>query len=162
MILNLIKTFCRVILPAAGFLIMLAGISEAATAIRTNQGKPGSSVVVTSRASGTATVDRLFPVVVDFSQVGPGGASVSFTTDPELTLQQPLPRSVAPGDSSITVQVRASANGLSFVNVFVKEEGGSRAISLPVQVGISGPRMEPSAGLKPGIGGRPANIIQLR
>lgn len=155
------NTFCRFILPAAAYLILLSGPVEAATADRTNHGKPGSSAVVTSRAPGTVIVDRVFPLVIDFSQVGAGGAAVSFTSDPELTLQQPLPRSVPAGDSFLTIHVRPSANGLSFVNVFIKEGSGNRALSLPVQVGIGGPRMESSVGLKQGIGGRPANIIQL-
>jgi hypothetical protein len=159
--LSIHKTTGRVLLPVLVFFLAYGNFSHADTARGTPSGKPGSAVVISSPAAGAATVDRVFPVVIDFSQVSAGGAAVSFSADPELALQQPLPSSVPAGSSSLTVNVRPSANGLTFLNLFVKDDSGSRAVSIPVQVGPGGPHLEPSGGLKAGIGGSPIKLMQL-
>ena len=163
MIFTIFKILSGALVLAIASLAVFSGGCAGVAPIRSVNAKPGSSTVVSSRASVPATVGRVFPVVVDFAQVGPAGASVSFTTDPELALMAAsLPRSLPPGSSTLSVDLQASVNGLSFLNVFIQEAGGGRAVSIPVQVGAGGPRMESSAGLKPGIGGQLAHFMQVR
>lgn len=81
------------------------------------------------------------PVEVRIDYVAPhfrGDVEVAYATEGGLTLKSPARRRLSPDSNGIahdTVVMHAGSAGAWFLNVFVKTDRGSNAISVPVTVG---------------------------
>ncbi len=126
------------------------GISQLAdpTRSRSTVGKPGAGADVLLISGGSGVNGATLPLQLQFRTGHPNTAfSVEYRVEGALVLQsasQAQLRTDINGNVIDTPSVRALANGVHFLNVFVTLGKRSRAISIPVTIGKSLPAAKAS------------------
>ncbi|MBT2337190.1 hypothetical protein J7E49_25225 [Variovorax paradoxus] len=118
--------------------------------------KPGGAgVKLQYRLDAAPQLGRATPVVLQFDGVTEAdGATVRLSADRGLTLQGSSTLALPAGKrTTATVVVVSEAEGLAYLNVFIKQGDASSAISVPIQTGTAAPALKSSGEMKPTPGG---------
>ncbi|MEJ8845715.1 hypothetical protein [Variovorax rhizosphaerae] len=109
--------------------------------------KNGSGVDVQYSVDGSVGVGQAATVEIQFDGItDPAGGSARFSADAGLTLAGAGDLQLPPGQTTtVTLRATPGSEGIAYVNVFTTQNGLSSAISIPVQVGASAPKLR-SAG----------------
>ena len=115
---------------------------------RSTTSKPGAAADVVLISGGSGVNGATLPLQLQFRTGRPNtDVSVKYRTEGALVLQsasQAQLRTDTVGNVIDTPSVRALANGVHFLNVFVTLGERSRAISIPVTIGKALPAAKPS------------------
>ncbi|AGU52150.1 hypothetical protein VAPA_1c50960 [Variovorax paradoxus B4] len=118
--------------------------------------KPGGAgVKLEYRLDATPQLGQATPVVLQFDGVTEAdGATVRLSADKGLTLQGSSTIALPAGKrTTATVIVVSEAEGLAYLNVFIKQGGASSAVSVPIQTGTAAPALKSSGEMKSTPGG---------
>lgn len=115
---------------------------------RSTAGKPGADADVVLISGGSGVNGATLPLQLQFRTGHPNTAvSVEYRVEGALVLQsasQAQLRTGLDGNVIDTPTVRALANGVHFLNVFVTVGKRGRAISIPVTIGTALPKAKAS------------------
>lgn len=118
--------------------------------------KPGGAgVKLEYRLDATPRVGQATPVVLQFDGVTDAeGATVRLSADKGLALQGSSTLALPAGKrTTATVVVVSEAEGLAYLNVFIRHGGASSAVSVPIQTGTAAPTLKSSGEMKSTPGG---------
>lgn len=118
--------------------------------------KPGGAgVKLEYRLDATPQLGQATPVVLQFDGVTDAdGATVRLSADKGLTLQGSNAIALPAGKrTTATVVVVSEAEGLAYLNVFIRHGGASSAVSVPIQTGTAAPTLKSSGEMKSTPGG---------
>jgi hypothetical protein len=133
------------------------GARQAKSALQRDQAVMGaarkpndSGVKLTARLDAKPQVGRGTPVTLQFDGVTAAeGATAELSVEPGLMLSGSETLALpANKRTSVTVTVVSEREGLSFLNVFITQKGGTSAISVPIQTGTATPVMKSSGTLE--------------
>ncbi|HWT21848.1 MAG TPA: hypothetical protein VN280_23335, partial [Variovorax sp.] len=118
--------------------------------------KPGGAgVKLEYRLDATPQLGQATPVVLQFGGVTEAeGATVRLSADKGLALQGSSTLALPAGKrTTVTVVVVSEAEGLAYLNVFIKHGEASSAVSIPIQTGTAAPSLKSTGEMKPTPGG---------
>lgn len=113
--------------------------------------KPGGAgVKLGYRLDATPQLGQATPVVLQFDGVTDAdGATVRLSADKGLALQGSSTLALPAGKrTTATVVVVSEAEGLAYLNVFIKHGSASSAVSVPIQTGAAAPNLKSSGEMK--------------
>ena len=113
--------------------------------------KPGGAgVKLDYRLDATPQLGQATPVVLQFDGVTDAdGATVRLSADKGLALQGSSTLALPAGKrTTATVVVVSEAEGLAYLNVFIKHGSASSAVSVPIQTGAAAPNLKSSGEMK--------------
>lgn len=118
--------------------------------------KPGGAgVKLEYRLDATPQLGQATPVVLQFDGVTDAdGATVRLSADKGLALQGSSILALPAGKrTTATVVVVSEAEGLAYLNVFIRHGEASSAVSVPIQTGTAAPALKSSGEMKSTPGG---------
>jgi len=118
--------------------------------------KPGGAgVKLEYRLDATPQLGQATPVVLQFDGVTDAdGATVRLSADKGLALQGSSTLALPAGKrTTATVVVVSEAEGLAYLNVFIRQGGASSVVSVPIQTGTAAPALKSSGEMKSTPGG---------